>query len=102
MVSFARLILCAIVASGTRNARAISSVVRPPTARSVSAIADAVDSAGWQQVKSTSSESSRSPVYSSGADTTCSSAGARLTTSASRRRRADSLRTWSVIFREAT
>ena len=36
----ARLIRCAMVASGTRNARAISAVVSPPTARSVSAIAD--------------------------------------------------------------
>ena len=40
IVCFARLIRCAIVASGTRNAFAISAVVRPPTARSVSAIAD--------------------------------------------------------------
>ena len=40
MLCFARLIRCAIVASGTRNALAISAVVRPPTARSVSAIAD--------------------------------------------------------------
>ena len=48
IVSFARLIRCAIVASGTRNARAISAVVRPPTARSVSAICEARESAGWQ------------------------------------------------------
>ena len=41
MLCFARLIRCAIVASGTRNAFAISAVVSPPTARSVSAIADA-------------------------------------------------------------
>ena len=40
IVCLARLIRCAIVASGTRNALAISAVVRPPTARSVSAIAD--------------------------------------------------------------
>src|SRR5207253_1417624 len=33
MVCFARLILCAIVASGTRKALAISAVVKPPTAR---------------------------------------------------------------------
>ena len=39
---FARLMRCAIVGSGTRNAFAISPVVRPPTARSVSAIADGV------------------------------------------------------------
>ena len=42
MLRFARLMRCAIVASGTRNAWAISAVVSPPTARSVSAIADDV------------------------------------------------------------
>ena len=46
IVPFARLIRCAIVASGTRNAFAISVVVRPPTARSVSAMADDGVSAG--------------------------------------------------------
>ena len=45
IVCFARLMRCAIVASGTRNALAISAVVRPPTARSVSAIAEAVGQA---------------------------------------------------------
>ena len=49
MLALARLIRCAIVASGTRNALAISTVVRPPTRASVSAIADAGDSAGWQR-----------------------------------------------------
>ena len=33
MLGFARLMRCAIVASGIRNALAISAVVRPPTAR---------------------------------------------------------------------
>ena len=46
MLCFARLIRCAIVASGTRKAFAISAVVSPPTARSVSAIADDGVSAG--------------------------------------------------------
>ena len=46
MLCFARLIRCAIVASGTRKALAISAVVKPPTARSVSAMAEAVESAG--------------------------------------------------------
>jgi len=36
----ARLIRCAIVASGTKKALAISPVIRPPTARNVSAIAE--------------------------------------------------------------
>ena len=38
---FARLIRCAMVASGTRNARAISTVLSPPTARRVRATCDA-------------------------------------------------------------
>jgi hypothetical protein len=46
MRCFARLIRWAMVDSGTRNAFAISAVVRPPTARSVSAIAEAGVSAG--------------------------------------------------------
>ncbi len=58
MLCFARLMRCAIVASGTRNACAISAVVRPPTARSVSAIADGGVSAGWQHMKSSASVSS--------------------------------------------
>ena len=43
---FARVILCAIVASGTRKALAISAVVKPPTARNVSPIAEDGESAG--------------------------------------------------------
>ena len=58
----ARLIRCAIVASGTRNALAISAVVRPPTARSVSAIADDGVSAGWQHMNSRTSVSSSCEV----------------------------------------
>ena len=46
MLCFARLIRWAIVASGTRNAPVISAVLRPPTARSVSAIAEAGVSVG--------------------------------------------------------
>ena len=52
IVCFARLMRCAIVDSGTRNALAISAVVRPPTARSVSAIAEGGLREGWQHVKS--------------------------------------------------
>ena len=58
MLCLARLIRCAIVASGTRNALAISAVVKPPTARSVRAIADDGVSAGWQHMKSRMSVSS--------------------------------------------
>ncbi len=42
---------CAIVASPTRKARAISSVVSPPISRSVSAARASRDSAGWQATK---------------------------------------------------
>src|SRR5687768_8293253 len=41
----------AMVVSGTRNAWAISAVVRPPIIRSVSATRPSGDSPGWQQVK---------------------------------------------------
>ena len=58
MLCLARLIRCAIVASGTRNAWAISAVVKPPTARNVSAIAEAGVNEGWQHMKSRMSVSS--------------------------------------------
>ena len=48
MVALARLIRWAMVASGTRKAAAISRVVSPPTARSVSGMAEPGCSAGWQ------------------------------------------------------
>ena len=48
MRCLARLMRWAMVASGTKNALAISAVVSPPTARSVSAIWDGAVSAGWQ------------------------------------------------------
>ena len=103
MLCLARLIRCAIVASGTRNARAISAVVSPPTARRVSAIAEEDESVGWQHMKRRSSVSSRSAAWSSSAArASCSSGGTMLTTSASRWRRAASARTWSVTRREAT
>src|SRR5439155_455080 len=47
-VRLARTIRCATVDSGTRNARAISSVVSPPSSRSVSATRASVESTGWQ------------------------------------------------------
>src|SRR5262245_46165030 len=51
MRCLARLMRWAMVASGTMNAFAICAVVRPPTARSVSAIWDGGVSAGWRQRK---------------------------------------------------
>jgi hypothetical protein len=60
MACLARLIRRVMVASGTRNARAISPVVRPPTARRVNAICEAGDRAGWQHKNSRMSVSSES------------------------------------------
>ena len=66
MRRLARLIRCAIVASATRNAFAISAVVSPPTARSVSGIADAGVSAGWQHMNSTAASRPRSDELGAG------------------------------------
>ena len=55
---FARVTRAAIVGSETRNAWAISAVVRPQTSRSVSATCASRASAGWQQVKTSRSRSS--------------------------------------------
>ena len=67
-VRLARTMRCAIVGSGTRNARAISSVVRPPSSRSVSATRASVESTGWHAVKTSRSRSS--PTSSSSAAST--------------------------------
>src|SRR5256884_6318526 len=56
MRCLARVIRRVMVASGTRKARAISAVVSPPTARRVSAICEAGDSAGWQRSEEHTSE----------------------------------------------
>ena len=87
MFCFALLIRWAIVVSGTRNAFAISAVVRPPTALSVSAVAEAGVSAGWQHMKSTISVSSR-PVTASSAV----AGDSRIAAASSLRLRACSLR----------
>ena len=91
---FARLMRCAIVVSGTMNARAISAVVRPPRARSVSEIADGGVRLGWQQRKNRIRLSS----LSTGSTSTTSSSAER----SSRRRREARLRTSSVTRRSAT
>ena len=59
ILRLARTSRCAMVVSGTRKARAISGVDRPPSSRSVSATWAAGASAGWQQVKISRSRSSR-------------------------------------------
>src|SRR5437667_8504394 len=65
MLCLARLMRCAMVASGTRNAFAISAVVNPPTARSVSAIAEAGVRAGWQHMNSSSRDRKSTRLNSS-------------------------------------
>ena len=58
ILRLARTSRCAMVASGTRKARAISPVVSPPSVRRVRATCASAESAGWQQVKMSSSRSS--------------------------------------------
>ena len=58
IVLLARTMRWAIVTSLDRKARAISSVVRPPTTRSVSATRASAESTGWQAVKMRPSSSS--------------------------------------------
>ena len=89
----ARPMRLAMVASGTRNARAISAVVSPPTARSVSASWEGTGSTGWQHISSRARESS----CPGGAW----SDGSRAATAASRRRRARTLRHSSTTARLA-
>ncbi len=62
ILRLARVIRCAIVRSGTRNAVATSGTVRPPSRRRVSATWASRDSAGWQQVKIRRSRSSVTEV----------------------------------------
>ena len=62
---FARTRRCAIAGSATRNACAISVVVRPPTSRRVSATRLSEASAGWQHVKTRASRSSGIALTSS-------------------------------------
>ena len=66
ILRFARTRRFAIVSSGTRNARAISPPVSPPSVRRVSATCASRPSAGWQRVKISSSRSSRMTVSSLG------------------------------------
>jgi hypothetical protein len=84
-----------MVDSGTRKAAAISRVVRPPTARNVSGMADAGVSDGWQHMN-ISVRVSSSPGAGSGRGSDQEAAGS------SRRRRASSRRNCSIIRREAT
>ena len=79
ILRLARTSRWAIVASGTRKARATSAAVSPPTAWSVSATCASTASAGWQQVKISASRSSGRVSTSSS-----SAASARASSSAFR------------------
>ena len=90
ILPFARTSRCAIVDSGTRNARAISAVVKPPSRRRVRATCTAVASAGWQHVKIRRRRSSCTACSSGGSSAGTSSRIAsswRSAREASRRKR---------------
>ncbi|WP_368073153.1 hypothetical protein [Streptomyces sp. SolWspMP-sol7th] len=83
-----------IDACGTMKARAISSVVSPPTARRVSATCEDCVSTGWQHMnrRIRVSSSAETTSSSSGAGASDASGSAIDATVASRARRAASLR----------
>ena len=96
-----------MVASLTRNARAISRVDSPPTVFRVSATRPASGSAGWQQVNSSRSRSSPYVLpygSSSGSAAGCSAqalSSASLLASVRRRRNTSNARWWAVVVSHA-
>ena len=102
ILRFARTIRFPMVGSATRNARAISPVVMPPSARSVSATRAGSSSAGWQHVKISRSRSSTIMLSSSMDGSSC--CASRRVSSASRSARSvtdRSLRRRSIARRRA-
>ena len=98
-----------MVGSATRNARAISTVVRPPSVRSVKATCASRLSEGWQQVKirrkrssgyCTASSGSVSSSYGCNRSTSYSSSLSLLVLVFSRRTASSSLR-WAVVVNHA-
>ena len=87
-----------IVSAGTRKARAISSVVSPATARSVSATCASMASAGWQHMKTSSSRSSGigGPSMTSSASSGCCASRGSLAAS-TRSRRSRSMARWRAV-----
>ena len=107
ILRLARTSRWAIVASPTRNARAISGVDRPPSVRNVSATCASVANAGWQQVNSSSKRSSpivasvMSPITSSSEEAGTSSS--RVLSASTRSRRMRSMaRRRAVVTNHAT
>ena len=81
--------------SATRNAAAICAVLKPQTARRVSAICDSRGSAGWQQAKIIPSSSSSAPSVPSQLVSMVAASSASLSCPARARRRR------SMAFRRA-
>src|SRR5260370_27211339 len=94
----ARTMRCATVASDRRKALAISVVVNPTTARSVSATCASCDSAGWQQVKISRSRSSASAGSGRKSDRSSSTSFSRYLLS---RRRMSMARRRAVVINHA-
>ena len=102
ILRFARESRRFIVSSGTRNARPISSVVSPPSARKVSATCASTPSAGWQQVKISSSRSSGKLVSSITSSTASGTSSRRVFSASTRSRRRRSIaRLRAVIVSQA-
>ncbi len=91
ILRFARESRRFIVSSGTRKARAISSVVSPPSARNVSATCASSASDGWQQVKISSSRSSGKLVSSISSSTASGTSSRRVFSASVRSRRRRSI-----------
>ena len=87
-----------IVSSGTRKARAISSVLRPPSARRVSATCASSPSAGWQHVKTSSSRSSGNLVSCISSSTTSGTSSSRVLSASVRSRRRRSIARFRAVI----
>ena len=98
ILRLARTIRWASVASLTRNARAICGVVRPTTARRVSASRASGASAGWQQANSSAS---RSSVPDRSARRRRLGAGRQRRAAAPPRRTASSALRWAATWSQA-
>ena len=104
ILRLARTMRLPIVGSATRNARAISPVVMPPSTRSVSATRADGSKAGWQQVKISRSRSSTIALSSSMSGSSSAlrrvnsaRRSARSATDRSRRRRSIARRRAAVV-----
>src|SRR5438876_559840 len=103
ILALARTSRCAMVDAGTRKARAISSVDRPPSVRSVSATCASVASAGWQHVKIRRSLSSGTGASSSAVDSAmCRAISASFRARRVRRRRRSMALCRAVPISQAT